>query len=126
MHRFYYQYRPERLTTCVLTVHALLHLADSIEAVGPVWTYWAFPMERFCGTVQRHIKSRRFPFSSIDRYLVSVTRLEHLGIRFNIRETLALKPNKGELPRGSFTHASCKYLCTPSLFGPIINYIFVF
>lgn len=58
MLRLYYQLSPKRLSTCPVTVHALLHLADGIEACGPVWAYWAFPMERFCGILQPWIKSR--------------------------------------------------------------------
>ncbi|KAK0221124.1 hypothetical protein EDD85DRAFT_960290 [Armillaria nabsnona] len=45
--RIYYQYSPERLSMCTLNIHALLHVADNIEASGPVWAYWAFPMEHF-------------------------------------------------------------------------------
>ncbi|KAF7349606.1 hypothetical protein MSAN_01686300 [Mycena sanguinolenta] len=37
----------ERLPICPLTIHALLHIADSIKFTGPVWCYWAFPMERY-------------------------------------------------------------------------------
>lgn len=39
----YYQHDPNRLSACPVTVHALLHIADSIEEMGPIWTYWAFP-----------------------------------------------------------------------------------
>ena len=42
--RYYYQMNPERLGTCPLTIHALLHIADSILETGPVWTAWAFPI----------------------------------------------------------------------------------
>lgn len=45
LHRIYYQLSEDRVSACPLTVHALLHIADSIEAMGPVWCYWAFPME---------------------------------------------------------------------------------
>ncbi|EKM48750.1 uncharacterized protein PHACADRAFT_108338 [Phanerochaete carnosa HHB-10118-sp] len=98
--QYYYQYDLARLAVCVLTLHALLHFADSIEAVGPLWAYWAFPMERFCGVVQRHIKSRRFPFASIDTFIVGVARLSHLGVRFNIVQELALKKPPGAPVQG--------------------------
>ncbi|CDO74857.1 hypothetical protein BN946_scf185004.g7 [Trametes cinnabarina] len=43
--RIYYQHDLQRLSACPVTVHALLHITDSIEATGPVWASWAFPME---------------------------------------------------------------------------------
>jgi hypothetical protein len=39
---------PSHVTCCPLTVHALLHIAPTIRAMGPVWAYWAFPMEHHC------------------------------------------------------------------------------
>ena len=65
---------------CPLTIHALLHIADSIEMVGPVWTYWAFAMERYCGSLQPAIRSRRYPYASLNRYLVDQAHLVHLKL----------------------------------------------
>ena len=48
----YYQYLPQHISACPLTIHALLHTADNIEYCGPVWAYWAFPMERYCSVLQ--------------------------------------------------------------------------
>jgi hypothetical protein len=49
--RIFYQYNKSRLSTCPLTIHALLHITDGIDAAGPVWCYWSFAMEQFCGTI---------------------------------------------------------------------------
>ncbi|KAJ7362705.1 hypothetical protein DFH08DRAFT_910807 [Mycena albidolilacea] len=68
--RIYFQYDVSRMGVCPLTIHALLHIAAGIKFCGPVWCYWVFPMERFCGSIQPGIWSRRFPWASIDRYLV--------------------------------------------------------
>jgi hypothetical protein len=38
VNRLYYQHDPSCVLTCPVTVQALLHLADSIEMMGPVWT----------------------------------------------------------------------------------------
>ncbi|KAI0083145.1 hypothetical protein BDY19DRAFT_900743 [Irpex rosettiformis] len=89
---FYYQLAPERLSTCVLTVHALLHIADSIVEMGPVWAYWAFPMEHYCGLLQRSIRSRRYPFSNLSQTVLSDARLKQLGLCYNIHQMLSLKP----------------------------------
>ncbi|KAI0087703.1 hypothetical protein BDY19DRAFT_892356 [Irpex rosettiformis] len=88
----YYQYNPSRLPTCPLTIHALLHIADSILIAGPVWASWAFPMERYCGTLQPAFKSRRFPFAAINRHVLDHARLTHIRISYasSIRDRLAL------------------------------------
>jgi len=59
------------LSACPLTIHALLHVVDGMEAAGPVWTRWAFPTERFCGRLLPEIRSRRHPFSNIDSFVVA-------------------------------------------------------
>ncbi|KAK0461538.1 hypothetical protein IW261DRAFT_1348720, partial [Armillaria novae-zelandiae] len=53
----YYQYSLECLSMCTLNIHALLHVADNIEASELVWTYWTFPMDHFCGLLQPAIQS---------------------------------------------------------------------
>jgi len=108
--RIYYQNSPDRVSTCPLTVHALLHIADSIEAMGPVWAYWAFPMERFCGKLLRHIKSRRHPFASIDSYITAVAQLEQIKNRYNAHDQLALLPPK-EANSREFAFDECKPSC---------------
>ena len=105
--RMYYQYSPERLSTCLLTIHALLHIADGIEFLGPVWTYWAFPMERFCGRTQRHITSRRYPYASIDTHVVAEARLSHLGMKYGITQTLSLKRAPVGGVRGHYASPEC-------------------
>jgi len=60
--------------------------------MGPVWAYWAFPMERYCGDVQRNIRSRRFPYSSINRYVTSRAQLTHIALLYGLDEKLCLQP----------------------------------
>lgn len=90
--RIYYQGNQKRLPVCTLPIHTLLHIADCIEGWGPVWCYWSYPMERFCG----HLKnggaaSKRFPYKSLDRYILDWALLWHLGAIYNLRDTLRLK-----------------------------------
>jgi hypothetical protein len=93
---YYYQYDEARLSTCVLTVHALLHIGDSVAQIGPVWASWAFPMERYCGTLQRALRSRRFPYACLDRYIYQDAMLGHLKNKFGIHGALQLSANKSE------------------------------
>jgi hypothetical protein len=106
---FYYQKRPERVSTCPVTVHALLHIAGGIEAMGPVWAYWAFPMERFCGKLLRCIKSRRRPFANIDSYITAVAQLDQIKNCYNAHDQLALLPQRGPNSR-ELTIEECKHL----------------
>ena len=108
----YYQYSPSRLSACPLTIHALLHIVDGIEAAGPVWTYWAFPTERFCGRLLPEIRSRRHPFSNIDNFVVASAKLSQIKIVYNLDEELSLRPKKAEVLRGSFSHPSCMSSCS--------------
>ncbi|KIO24551.1 hypothetical protein M407DRAFT_76825 [Tulasnella calospora MUT 4182] len=75
--RMFYQYKTERLPTCVLTVHAWLHLVDIIEQSGPLWSYWCWVMERFCGKLVRAVSSRKHPYSSLNRRILELQLTLH-------------------------------------------------
>ncbi|KAL1657652.1 hypothetical protein GGF50DRAFT_18444, partial [Schizophyllum commune] len=60
----------------------LLHIADSIEAVGPVWAYWAFPMEHYCGRLQRTLRSPRYPWSNLNLSVVATARLDQIKLYY--------------------------------------------
>ncbi|KAJ3525650.1 hypothetical protein NMY22_g10485 [Coprinellus aureogranulatus] len=90
--RLYYQYKDERISACPLTIHALLHIADGIEFMGPVWVYWAFGMERYCGKLARMIKSRRFPFANLDNQVLTQSQLQCIASHHNIHQEIALRP----------------------------------
>ncbi|THU76276.1 hypothetical protein K435DRAFT_705157 [Dendrothele bispora CBS 962.96] len=104
--RFYYQYDAQRLPTCPVTIHALLHIAPSIKGTGPVWCYWAFPMERYCGKIQPAIQNRRFPYACLARHVLEDARLTQIKSIYNVAETLSLCPPRlGSIP-GTFTDPS--------------------
>jgi hypothetical protein len=91
--RLYYQINPSRLSTCSITIHALLHIADSIRAMGPVWASWAFPTERKCGKLQRAVKGRHFPYASIDKYVLHSSQLDMVKLQYpSISDELAFRP----------------------------------
>ncbi|KAI4522787.1 hypothetical protein K525DRAFT_197963 [Schizophyllum commune Loenen D] len=111
----YYQHDPEHLAACTINVHALLHIADSIEAVGPVWAYWAFPMERYCGRLQRTLRSPRYPWSNLNLSVIATARLDQIKLRYNLAHELSLRPPPNDYVRGQF-NATCVLLprCLPS------------
>ena len=47
-------------------------------------------MERYCGTLQPAIRSRRFPYTSLNRYVLDRARLTHIKIRYGVQEALSL------------------------------------
>jgi hypothetical protein len=94
--RLYYKFNPTRLPMCPLTIHALLHIGPTIRALGPVWAYWAFPMEHYCGTLSRNIKNRRYPFISLNNYVSASVHLTQVQSIYNLFEELSFdhKPSK--------------------------------
>ena len=106
MDSIYYQHNPQRVSTCPVTIHALLHIAPSIRATGPVWTSWAFPIERFCGSLLPGVKSRRFPYVSLDRHVTEAAQLLQIKLTRNLSEVLQLQPARRPV-RGQFLDASC-------------------
>jgi hypothetical protein len=106
--RLYYRNDPKRVSTCPLTIHALLHIAPSIRATGPAWAYWAFPMERYCGSI--HIGSRRHPYISINNYLSSVVHLSQIELQYNVHRQLSLaSPAPASSSSKHLQHPLCMY-----------------
>ncbi|KAL5635302.1 hypothetical protein ACGC1H_004176 [Rhizoctonia solani] len=95
--KYYYQYNPTRMQTCTVNIHYLLHVADCIEYLGPVWCYWSFPMERFCSFVGGVVKSRRFPFENIARRIRDTAQLQVIRHLYGLHNTLSfLRPDRKE------------------------------
>ncbi|EKM74305.1 hypothetical protein AGABI1DRAFT_48245, partial [Agaricus bisporus var. burnettii JB137-S8] len=96
--KLYYQHDPRRLSTCPLTIHALLHIAWGIRVAGPVWTYWAYPMERHCNSLLPSIKSRRHPYASINAFVAATAQVDQIRLKYNLfRElTLSVDEEHGE------------------------------
>ena len=67
-----------------LTVHGLLHVADTIERIGPVWAWWSFPIERQCGRLRRHIHDQRFPFTNLDNHIMLAAQLKTAMLVYNV------------------------------------------
>ncbi|KAJ7195544.1 hypothetical protein GGX14DRAFT_575614 [Mycena pura] len=85
-----FQYQPDRLKACPLTIHALLHIPDDILNAGPMWTYWNYVTERYVGFLVRSSKSRRNPYASFARRLREIAQNTAIKIRFHLREELDL------------------------------------
>ena len=87
-------------------MHALLHVADGIQDCGPVWAYWAFPMERYCAILQRAVqKSRRHPYATLDKFVAEDAMLTLIKTRYNISKELSLQK---EIRETGFRTKNCE------------------
>ena len=107
--RIFYQNKPERLASCPLTVHCLLHIADNIKSQGPIWAYWSFVMERHCSNMQRAIKSRRHPYASIANYIVDVAKLEQVKLLYDLSDELSFHGPRTQARRTEWQSDACDY-----------------
>ncbi|KAF9219821.1 hypothetical protein BS17DRAFT_854111 [Gyrodon lividus] len=108
---YYYQYDEERLSTCTLPIHGLLHVAAGIRFCGPVWTSWTFSMEHFCGFLQAGLRSRCFPWSNLNKRILHLSYLSQLKVKFNLRDELE---ELAQLRRNiEFSRNECKYAGYP-------------
>lgn len=54
----YYGRSWERLSSCLPVIHQVLHVAQAIRWLGPMYVYSQWPMERVCGMIAASAKSR--------------------------------------------------------------------
>lgn len=85
-------------------MHGLLHIADGIEAAGPVWATWAFVMERYCGFVKRRaVRSRAHPYASIDRRILEIAQMNVVSLKYGLRKKLTLSGKRGKVVKDKFS-----------------------
>ncbi|KAJ7105985.1 hypothetical protein C8R44DRAFT_638954, partial [Mycena epipterygia] len=92
----------------------LLHIAPGIKFMGPVWCYWAFPTERYCGSIQPGIRSRRFPWASLDRHVLETAQLTQLKVAYNVVDELSLRDPPAQIP-GTHSDPACESLYSRSI-----------
>jgi hypothetical protein len=90
MHRIYFQGNLDRLPVCTLPLHYLLHIAQNIRHSGPVYNYWAFGMERFCGSLLPAVHSRKHPFASLARRTLELAQLFQIKAIYHLAKELDL------------------------------------
>ena len=81
-------------------IHNLLHVAEDIRETGPLWTSWAFFVERYCGSLIPAIKSRLHPYGAIDHQIKRLAQVNHLESVFGLQFEPHRPPE--ELRRGEF------------------------
>ncbi|KAJ3506832.1 hypothetical protein NLJ89_g6648 [Agrocybe chaxingu] len=106
--KIYYQYDIDRLSTCTLTIHGLLHIPDNIRFCGPVWTAWTFFMERYCGYLQAGLQSKTHPWSNLNNRVLHKAYLEQIDIYYGLKNDLDL--TSGELSQVETMFPECEYV----------------
>ncbi|QRV91910.1 Transposase family Tnp2 protein [Ceratobasidium sp. AG-Ba] len=98
--RYYYQYNYNRLPTCPLTIHALLHMPYYIRKTGPLWASWAFVMERFCGHLLPAVKNRFQPYRHLDNAVLRRAQMQVVAHTYGLptlpRSTVKWRNEGGE------------------------------
>jgi hypothetical protein len=106
-YRLYYEKDPAQLSACVLTIHGLLHIAWGIKVAGPVWTYWAFAMERHCNALLQAVKRRRHPYASIASFVTATAQLDQIRLLYDLDEALFLGPENKD--SNKLVYDSCTF-----------------
>ena len=76
-------------------MHGLLHIADGIEAAGPVWATWLSMMKWYCSYIkQSTVQSRKHPLASINNRILETTQLEMAKMKYGLVKTLSLNISK--------------------------------
>ena len=65
-------------------------------------------MERYCNHLKPAIKSRRFPYATLDRYILEDAQLTQIKAVYNLADELVLKPKKRGLARGAYQSPYCE------------------
>ena len=86
----------------------LCHLGQQINLTGPVWSDWAFPMERYCAKLKPAAKSRRHPWPAMDGFVYNSAVVDQVANRYNLTaEDLRLLPTPNE--RVQFSDPACEF-----------------
>jgi hypothetical protein len=64
-------------------------------------------MERFCGFLQPAIRSRRFPYASLDRFVTENAQLTQIRVTYNLFQELSLRRERGVVA-GMYADPLCK------------------
>lgn len=107
--RLYYKDDPTCLHICSSQVHMLLHIADYIQAIGPVWVSWQFAMECYCGDLSSHVANLHYPYANMAECILSKSTIYHLQNKYDLGELLGVYAHDG-LKDSECMFPECKYL----------------
>lgn len=65
-------------------------------------------MERYCNRLKPAIRSRRFPYAALDRYILEDAQLTQIKAIYDLSTELSLQASRNEFPQGSLVNEACK------------------
>lgn len=80
----YYQSIEENLAICTSQLHALLHVATTIRALGPTFVSWQFGLERYAGKMEPLTTSKSQLNVSLYNGLEMLEQLRYVKLLYNI------------------------------------------
>ena len=98
----YYQHKLARLPACRAVLHALLHVADCVEWLGPMWSYAQWTMERMCGLWVPKVRLKQQADRNLSLALLRESQLHCLRYAVDIqRSTDGSDSSQDILPYGT-------------------------
>ncbi|KAF8583147.1 hypothetical protein K439DRAFT_1349322 [Ramaria rubella] len=104
----YHQYDSTRLATCTSCHHTLLHILLDIQRTGPVWVYWTFVIERFCGCLLEAMKSHSKPYTALSTRMLHQSQLLQIQLWFSLHEELNLEDDVQEISSKEDVYPECE------------------
>ncbi|TFK96035.1 hypothetical protein BDV98DRAFT_576835 [Pterulicium gracile] len=83
-----------------MLIHALLHLAQDIRNMGPLWVYWCFVMERFCGSLLPSVKSRKHPNTSLANRIRNLAQNSQIELIYQLHNMMDLSDTRYDMQTG--------------------------
>ena len=97
VHRYYWQYKTDRLGAMRLTIHGFAHIPDDIIDTGPIWSTWSWLMERYAGSLLPAVKSKKKPNAVLARRVKNLAQLSIIKLLYNINEAAVPEISSAEI-----------------------------
>ncbi|KAF8342857.1 uncharacterized protein EI90DRAFT_2964679 [Cantharellus anzutake] len=119
----YYQFSAQRLSTCPLMLHVLLHIPYDIRNNGPPCNNWTFIMERWCGSLLPAIKSRKEPFTCLALRQYQKVQLFEVVNRYNLVELMPQRRDMDVPSRYEQLFKKSAFISANSIYADLISFL---
>ena len=72
----------------------MIHIPDDIQSHGPLWVYWCFVMERYCGSLLPSIKSRSNPYPSMSKRMLEGVQVSQIKKLYPALKNVLEQPSR--------------------------------
>ncbi|TFK95252.1 hypothetical protein BDV98DRAFT_482962, partial [Pterulicium gracile] len=64
----------------------LLYIAQDIQNMGPLWVYWCFVMQRYCGSLLPSVKSKKHPETCLANCIRDLAQNSHIKLIYQLHD----------------------------------------